>query len=63
MDADPNSEEAVEVLQQLGLKEYEAKCFVGLTRLNMSTAKNSAVLPMSPVPEYTTRYVFLRHRG
>ncbi|AXG09457.1 TrmB family transcriptional regulator [Haloplanus rubicundus] len=32
-------EEAVEVLQQLGLKEYEAKCFVGLSRLSTGTAK------------------------
>jgi len=31
--------EAVEVLQQLGLKEYEAKCFVGLSRLTTGTAK------------------------
>jgi sugar-specific transcriptional regulator TrmB len=32
-------EEAVSVLQQLGLKEYEAKCFVGLSRLSTGTAK------------------------
>lgn len=31
--------DAVEVLQQLGLKEYEAKCFVGLSRLPTGTAK------------------------
>jgi len=31
--------EAVEVLQQLGLKEYEARCFVGLTRVETTTAK------------------------
>lgn len=31
--------EAVDVLQELGLKEYEAKCFVGLTRLSTGTAK------------------------
>lgn len=31
--------EAVDVLQELGLKEYEAKCFVGLTRLPTGTAK------------------------
>jgi len=30
---------AVDVLQELGLKEYEAKCFVGLTRLSTGTAK------------------------
>ncbi len=33
------SEEAIELLQQLGLKEYEARCFVGLSRLNTGTAK------------------------
>jgi sugar-specific transcriptional regulator TrmB len=32
-------EEAIDVLQELGLKEYEAKCFVGLTRLSTGTAK------------------------
>ena len=32
-------EEAIEVLQQLGLKEYEARCFVGLSRLTSGTAK------------------------
>ncbi len=32
-------EEAVEILQQLGLKEYEARCFVGLSRLSTATAK------------------------
>jgi sugar-specific transcriptional regulator TrmB len=34
-----NIEQAIEVLQQLGLKEYEARCFVGLSRLNTGTAK------------------------
>lgn len=32
-------EEAIEVLQQLGLKEYEARCFVGLSRSETGTAK------------------------
>jgi sugar-specific transcriptional regulator TrmB len=32
-------EEAVELLQNLGLKEYEARCFVALTRLPFGTAK------------------------
>ena len=39
MDTDANTERAIELLQQLGLKEYEARCFVGLTRLNTGTAK------------------------
>jgi sugar-specific transcriptional regulator TrmB len=39
MSTDDTVNEAVEVLQQLGLKEYEAKCFVGLSRLSAGTAK------------------------
>ncbi|WP_336037995.1 TrmB family transcriptional regulator [Halobacterium yunchengense] len=39
MSTDETVEEAVEVLQQLGLKEYEAQCFVGLSRLSTGTAK------------------------
>jgi sugar-specific transcriptional regulator TrmB len=39
MDTNDSLEEAVAILQQLGLKEYEAKCFVGLTRLSTGTAK------------------------
>jgi sugar-specific transcriptional regulator TrmB len=39
MSTDQTLNEAVEMLQQLGLKEYEAKCFVGLARLSTGTAK------------------------
>jgi sugar-specific transcriptional regulator TrmB len=39
MSTEDTLDEAVEVLQQLGLKEYEAKCFVGLARLSTGTAK------------------------
>lgn len=39
MSTDEPLNEAVEILQQLGLKEYEAKCFVGLSRLSTGTAK------------------------
>jgi len=39
MSTDETLEDAIEVLQQLGLKEYEAKCFVGLSRLSTGTAK------------------------
>jgi len=41
-------EEAIEVLQQLGLKEYEARCFVGLSRLHTGTAKQLS--EMTEVP-------------
>ena len=43
-----NVREAVEVLQQLGLKEYEARCFVGLSRLSAGTAKQLS--EMTDVP-------------
>ncbi|WP_089777019.1 TrmB family transcriptional regulator [Haloferax massiliensis] len=39
MSTEDPQEDAVDVLQQLGLKEYEAKCFVGLTRVSTGTAK------------------------
>lgn len=39
MSTDQTVGEAIELLQQLGLKEYEARCFVGLMRLNTGTAK------------------------
>ncbi len=39
MTRNENAEEAIDVLQELGLKEYEAKCFVGLTRIPTGTAK------------------------
>ncbi|WP_342764001.1 TrmB family transcriptional regulator [Halococcus hamelinensis] len=32
-------EEVIDLLQDLGLKEYEAKCFAALTRLSSGTAK------------------------
>ncbi|MDT3434362.1 helix-turn-helix domain-containing protein [Haloarcula sp. 1CSR25-25] len=39
MKSDATHEEAVSLLQELGLKEYEAKCFVGLSRMSSGTAK------------------------
>lgn len=48
MDALPNVEQAVELLQQLGLKEYEAKSFVALSRLPRGTAKE--ISEISEVP-------------
>lgn len=45
---DQNLEEAIEVLQQLGLKEYEARCFVGLSRVETGTAKKLS--EMTEVP-------------
>ena len=48
MDTSANVEEAIKILQQLGLKEYEARCFVGLTRLNSGTAKKLSDLTEVP---------------
>lgn len=39
MNTSESVNEAIEVLQQLGLKEYKARCFVGLSRLRTGTAK------------------------
>jgi sugar-specific transcriptional regulator TrmB len=48
MEVSDNVEESIEVLQQLGLKEYEARCFVGLSRVQTATAKQ--VSEMTEVP-------------
>ena len=48
MDELANVEQAVELLQQLGLKEYEAKSFVALSRLPHGTAKE--ISEISEVP-------------
>lgn len=40
--------EAVEDLQQLGLKEYEAQCFIGLSRLHTGTAEQLSELTEEP---------------
>lgn len=48
MHTSENVAEAVEILQQLGLKEYEARCFVGLARLNTGTAKKLSELTEVP---------------
>ncbi|MDG5819924.1 helix-turn-helix domain-containing protein [Natronococcus sp. A-GB7] len=48
MDTNESVEEAIGLLQQLGLKEYEARCFVGLSRLRSGTAKTLS--EMTEVP-------------
>jgi len=48
MDTDASVEEATEVLQQLGMQEYEARCFVGLTRLDVGTAKTLSEITEVP---------------
>jgi len=48
MDELSNHDEAIELLQQLGLKEYEAKTFVALSRVPRATAKE--ISSISEVP-------------
>jgi len=48
MTTDNAIERAIEALQQLGLKEYEAKCFVGLSRLSKGTAKQLSEITEVP---------------
>ncbi len=43
-----DAEEAVEALRQLGLKKYEAEVFVGLSRINVGTAKDISELTDVP---------------
>ena len=43
-----HQEQSIELLQQLGLKEYEARCFVALCRLPSGTAKQ--ISEISEVP-------------
>jgi sugar-specific transcriptional regulator TrmB len=45
---DTSADDAVDLLESLGLKEYEARCFVALSRVDAATAK--AVSDLSDVP-------------
>ncbi|WP_224332588.1 TrmB family transcriptional regulator [Haloprofundus halobius] len=48
MSSDDTQQQAVGLLQQLGLKEYEAKCFVALSRLPKGTAKEISDIADTP---------------
>ena len=48
MDGNSNHTKAIELLQELGLKQYEAKSFVALSRLPSGTAKEMS--EVSEVP-------------
>ncbi|KTG10645.1 transcriptional regulator [Haloprofundus marisrubri] len=48
MSSDDTQQQAVGLLQQLGLKEYEAKCFVALSRLPKGTAKQISDIADTP---------------
>ncbi|MDZ7687573.1 MAG: helix-turn-helix domain-containing protein [Halobacteriales archaeon] len=54
---------ATEKLQQLGLKEYEAKVFVALCRVPMSTAKRVSELSGVPRPRVYDAIRILEARG
>ncbi len=47
-EATQSMEESIEILQQLGLQEYESRCFVGLSRVETGTAKKLS--EMTEVP-------------
>lgn len=46
--SDDTQQQAVGLLQQLGLKEYESKCFVALSRLPKGTAKQISDIADTP---------------
>lgn len=48
MTPEPTTDEAVDLLQELGLKEYESRCLVALTLLSTGTAKE--ISDVSDVP-------------
>lgn len=48
MTTENNIQEAIEGLQELGLQEYEARCFVGLSRLSTGTAKKLSEITEVP---------------
>ncbi|WP_049925242.1 TrmB family transcriptional regulator [Halopiger goleimassiliensis] len=48
MTQDDTTEEPVSLLQELGLQEYEARCFLALTKLSTGTAKD--IHEVSEVP-------------
>ena len=54
---------ATEKLQQLGLKEYEARVFVALCRVPMSTAKRVSELSEVPRPRVYDAIRILEARG
>ena len=54
---------AVEALEELGLTEYEAKCFVALTRIAQGTAKEISQLSDVPRSRVYDSVERLHHRG
>lgn len=56
-------DDAVELLQQFGLKEYEARCFVALSRLSAGTAKEIAAVADIPKTRVYDSVRVLEARG
>ena len=63
MSSNEKLNEAGQVLQQLGLKEYEAKCFVGLTQLPSGTARQLSEITDVPQTRVYDAIRVLEARG
>ncbi|NHX35160.1 MULTISPECIES: TrmB family transcriptional regulator [Halolamina] len=63
MDIQDPVEDAVELLQQLGLKEYEARCFVALSQISAGTAKEVAAIADVPKTRVYDSVRVLEARG
>lgn len=63
MDTDDEQERAVETLQELGLKEYEANSYVGLTRVEDATAKRLSEITDVPRTRVYDAVQVLESRG
>lgn len=63
MSTNDDQEQAIEILQQLGLKEYEANCYVGLSRMNSATAKDLSEITTVPRTRVYDAIRVLESRG
>ncbi|WP_049924766.1 TrmB family transcriptional regulator [Halopiger djelfimassiliensis] len=59
----PTEEQAVQLLQELGLTEYESRCFVALTRVPVATASQIAALSDVPRSRVYDAVERLHRRG
>ena len=63
MSSNDDKERAIEILQQLGLKEYEANCYVGLSRVEYATAKDLSEITDVPRTRVYDAIRVLESRG
>jgi sugar-specific transcriptional regulator TrmB len=61
--SDRSTRSAVELLQELGLKEYEARCFVALSRLPKGTAKEVSEISAVPRTRVYDAVAVLQSKG